>query len=115
MFQMKKRIPIGKGGMILTNNITLAKNAKYYSTQSKNDSIYFIHNNVGYNYRMSSINAAFAMAQLENMDFFLKSKLKLFNKYKNEINKIKGLQIYDVPHYAINNHWMNVLYIDNQL
>jgi|TARA_B100001964_G_C14250762_1_gene609840 dTDP-4-amino-4,6-dideoxygalactose transaminase len=64
---------------------------------------------------MSSINAAFALAQLEKINFFLKNKLNLFNKYKYKIDKIKGLSISDTPDYAINNHWLNILNINKKI
>jgi len=113
-FNGNKIITCGGGGMILTNNQILANKAKYYSSQAKDDPIYFIHNDIGYNYRMSNIHAAIGLAQLENINIFLKAKLKIFNKYKKELNNINGISIYDTPDYAVNNHWLNVLKIDKK-
>ena len=45
-----------------------------YSTQAKDDPVYFIHNNVGYNYKMNNLNAAFGLAQLEKISVFLKAQ-----------------------------------------
>ena len=113
-FNGNKIITCGGGGMILTNNQILANKAKYYSSQAKDDPIYSIHNDIGYNYRMSNIHAAIGLAQLENINIFLKAKLKIFNKYKKELNNINGISIYDTPDYAVNNHWLNVLKIDKK-
>ena len=101
--------------MIITNNINLAKKAKYYSTQAKNDPIYFIHDKVGYNYRMSNINSAIGMAQLENINFFLENKLKIRIKYKKELVNIQGLSLHMTPQYSTNNNWLNILNIDNKI
>ena len=60
---LNKIITTGGGGMILTNNYKLAK-AKYLTTQAKDDPINFIHNDIGYNYRMTNISAAIGLSQL---------------------------------------------------
>ena len=73
-FNANKIITTGSGGMILTNNYKLAQKAKYLTTQAKDDPIYFVHNNVGYNYRMSNISAALGLSQLKQLKYFLKKK-----------------------------------------
>ena len=73
-FNANKIITTGSGGMILTNNYNLAKLAKYYTTQAKDNPIYFVHNNIGYNYRMSNISAALGLSQIKQINFFLKKK-----------------------------------------
>ena len=67
----------GGGGMILTNDKKLAKKAKYLSTQATDDSIRYIHNDIGYNYRLTNIQAAVGLAQLEKINLFLKKKGKI--------------------------------------
>ena len=60
-----KTITSGSGGMIATNSITLAKKIRHLSTQAKTSMNEFIHDQVGYNYRMSNIHSAIGLAQLE--------------------------------------------------
>ena len=110
-FNGNKIVTSGSGGMILTNNSNFAKKAKYLSTQAKNNSLYSIHNNVGYNYRMSNIQAAVGLAQLENISIFLKLKLNIYKIYKEKIININGLSINSTPSYSLNNHWFK--YIKN--
>ena len=76
-FNGNKIITCGGGGMILTEKKELADKARYLITQAKNDKINFIHNEVGYNYRMSNLHAAIGVAQLEQIDKFLFKKKKI--------------------------------------
>ena len=67
--------------MILTNNKKLADKARYLSTQATDDSVKYIHNDIGYNYRLTNIQAAVGLAQLEKINTFLKRKLKIYECY----------------------------------
>ena len=110
-FNGNKIITTGSGGIILTSDKKIAKQAKYLTTQAKNDPIYYIHNEVGYNFRLNNIQAALGLAQLERLPYFLKKKKKIREYYLKRINNIKGLSIALVPDYAKNNHWLNILHI----
>ena len=83
--------------MILTNDLKIAKKAKYFTTQAKDDSIYSIHNEIGYNFRMANINAALGLAQLESLSKYIRKKKIIHERYKKKINKIKNLSVSDVP------------------
>ncbi len=111
-FNGNKIITTGGGGMILTQRQDLAEKAFYYTTQAKDDRIYFIHKNVGYNYRLTNVQAAMGVAQLENLDKFIAKKRKNYFIYKEKINKLQGLKIADIPFYARNNCWMYALQFD---
>jgi len=111
-FNGNKIITTGGGGMILTDNKTLAEKAKYLTTQAKDDSIRYVHNEIGYNFRLTNIQAALGVAQMEQLEKFLNIKQKIYEDYKSKIDNIDGLKITDVPKYAKNNHWMNLLYIE---
>ena len=73
-FNGNKIITTGGGGMILTNNQKIAKKAKYLITQAKDDPIYSVHNEVGYNFRLTNMQAALGTAQLESLSKFIKKK-----------------------------------------
>ncbi len=111
-FNGNKIITAGGGGMILTNNKQIADKARYLTTQAKDDAVRYIHNEVGYNFRLTNIQAALGVAQLEQLPKFLKRKRQNFSLYESALKKINGLSIATVPHYANNNNWMNVLQID---
>ena len=73
-FNGNKIITTGGGGMILTNNKKIAQKAKYITNQAKDDSIYSIHNEVGYNFRLPNVLAALGLAQLESLSAYIKKK-----------------------------------------
>jgi perosamine synthetase len=113
-FNGNKIITTGGGGMILTDDEALAEKAKYLTTQSKDDPVKYVHNSIGYNYRLTNIQAALGVAQLEQLPQIIKKKKDLFLSYKSSIQGIEGLSLSDTPSYADNNHWLNVLQIDKK-
>jgi len=98
--------------MIVTDNQKLADKARYLTTQAKDDGVRYIHNEIGYNFRMTNIQAAIGVAQLEQLEGFLENKKEISQNYNSEINNIRGLTIADVPGYSENNHWLTILQID---
>jgi aminotransferase in exopolysaccharide biosynthesis len=111
-FNGNKIITTGGGGMILTNNPALAEKAKYLTTQAKDDDARFIHHEVGYNYRLTNVQAALGIAQLELLPGFLENKQRNFEAYGKQLNQVAGLRLADSPGYARNNHWMYPLQIE---
>ena len=111
-FNGNKIITTGGGGMILTDSKSSAEKAVYLTTQAKNDPLKYIHNEVGFNYRLSNLQAAVGVAQLEKLPKFLELKKKIFSLYSDGISSISGLEINPVPKFASNNHWLNLLKID---
>ena len=75
----------------------------------------YIHDEVGYNYRLTNIQAAMGVAQLEQLPEFIETKRKIFSTYKEKVNLIPGLKISDVPDYATNNHWMTSVIVDEKV
>ena len=114
-FNGNKIITTGGGGMILTNDESLAKKAKYLTTQAKDDPIRYVHNEIGYNFRLTNIQAALGVAQLEQLPAVLKRKKEIYDFYQSTIENIEGLSLSKVPDYAYNNHWLNLLQIDNKV
>tara|TARA_S200000501_G_C20867952_1_gene762838 strand:+ start:3743 stop:4900 length:1158 start_codon:yes stop_codon:yes gene_type:complete len=112
-FNGNKIITAGGGGMILTDDLDLAKEAKYFTTQAKDDPIKYVHNNIGFNYRLTNIQAALGVAQLELLKTKLNKKREIHNYYKSMIKEIPGLKIASTPLYSSNNYWLNILQIDN--
>ena len=86
-FNGNKIITTGGGGMLLTDNPKIAERANYLTNQAKDDKIWFIHNDLGYNYRLTNIQAALGLAQLEKLPMFLNKKNNIYNKYSSSINK----------------------------
>jgi len=111
-FNGNKIITTGGGGMIVTNNEEYADKARYFTTQAKDDPIRYIHNEIGYNFRLTNIQAAMGVAQLEKLPEYIEIKKKNYNLYKEKIDKILGLHLAETPDYADNNFWMYSLQID---
>ncbi len=111
-FNGNKIITTGGGGMIVTNDSKYAQKAKYLTTQAKDDPIYYIHNEVGYNFRLTNVQAALGVAQLEKLQSYIEIKKQNYKFYKQEVDKILGLKIAEVPDYANSNYWFYCLQKD---
>ncbi|MFD0749658.1 LegC family aminotransferase [Mucilaginibacter calamicampi] len=113
-FNGNKTITSGGGGAIVTNNEALARRAKYLSTQAKVPHPWaFVHDEVGYNYRMPNLNAALACAQLEQLDGFIENKRELSALYQNEFEKL-GIQYCREIDGAKSNYWLNAILLKDR-
>jgi len=106
-FNANKIITTGGGGMILTNNKQIAKKAFFLSNQAKSDNIFFVHNKVGYNFRLPNINCAIGFAQFKYLKKFLYKKKLIHNYYKKNFNN--KIKLMAPPNYCSSNYWMNVI------
>ena len=113
-FNGNKIITTGGGGIILTDDEALAEKAKYFTTQAKDDPICYVHDEIGYNFRLTNIQAALGVAQLEQLPGFLLRKKDIHQQYNKAVEKIYELSMAAVPDYADNNHWMNLLQINSK-
>lgn len=113
-FNGNKMITTGGGGMVVTNNAGYADKIRYLSTQAKDDELYYIHDEVGFNYRLSNLQAALGVSQLGDLSKILKAKKNNFEIYKKKIKIIEGLTVGVQPDYADNNSWMVALQIDKK-
>jgi perosamine synthetase len=104
-FNGNKIITTGGGGMVVTNDEELARRVKHLSTQAKIDPIEYDHNEIGYNYRLTNIQAAMGVAQMESLDKFIATKRKNALRYKNLFSDSKYLEfIWEKP-WAMSNFW----------
>ena len=113
-FNGNKLITTGGGGAILTQSKFLSDKARYLANQAKNDSIKFIHNEVGYNYRMSNLHAAVGLGQIEKIKKILLNKKKIYNQYLKNISSIKGIKVLNHPIYCEANNWINLIRINKK-
>jgi len=111
-FNGNKIITTGGGGMIVSEDSALLKRAKHLTTQAKSDELYYIHDEIGYNYRMTNLQAAVGLAQLEQIEEFIKIKEDNYKLYKETINQIEGLKILDFRDDIRPNYWFYSLYCD---
>ena len=100
--------------MIITDDPELAKRAKYITTTAKVPHPYeFVHDEIGYNYRMPNLNAALGCAQMERLDEFLMIKAQLANQWdaffdQNDVRLVRAIDGNKT------NHWLNALVLDSK-
>jgi perosamine synthetase len=112
-FNGNKIITTGGGGMIVTENAQWAEKARYLTTQAKDDPLEYIHNEIGYNYRLTNIQAAMGVAQLENLGEFIARKREISDRYKEALENIPGINPMEEASYAKSIYWMSTVLIDD--
>jgi perosamine synthetase len=112
-FNGNKTITCGGGGVIITNDEKLGKLGKHLTTQAKVPHRWeFVHDHIGYNYRMPNINAALACAQLEQIEKFIENKRKLAKSYE-EYFVDKNIQFVKEPSQSRSNYWLNAILLNS--
>ena len=115
-FNGNKTITTGGGGAILTNNLELGARAKHLTTTAKLPHRWsFVHDEVGYNYRLPNLNAALGCAQLEQIPIFLSDKRRLFGHYRSAFANVSGVSVVAEPDACQSNYWLQTLLLDDSL
>ena len=113
-FNGNKIIASGGGGVIVTDDEVLAKRAKHLTTTAKIPHPYeYVHDEIGYNYRMPNLNAALLVAQLEQLDKFLESKRELASVYE-EFFKDTDISFIKEPKDSQSNYWLQAVMLENE-
>jgi len=108
-FNGNKIITTGGGGMILTDDEELAKKAKHLTTQAKVPHPWeFVHDHIGYNYRLTNVNAAIGCAQMESLDHLIVLKRDLAEKYM-DFFKNSDFTFFSEPEHCQSNYWLNAI------
>jgi perosamine synthetase len=112
-FNGNKTITTGGGGAILTNDVELSKRIKHITTTAKLPHRWnFVHDEVGFNYRLPNLNAALGCAQLEQLPGFLREKRRLFEQYQAAFSNVPGVHLVAEPTGSISNYWLQTLLLD---
>ena len=111
-FNGNKIITTSGGGMLVSNNEDGIKKVRFWATQSKEPVRHYEHKEIGYNYRMSNICAGLGRGQLKVLDKRIEKKTEIYNKYKNELEKVKEIKMQPIPKNTKPNHWLSVMTID---
>ena len=107
-FNGNKIITTGAGGMLVSNHPDWAEHAKHLSTQAKADELQFLHDEVGYNYRMTNVQASLGLAQLARLEDFIAVKQARYDQYRRGLDGVRGLRILpfrDEEGTGRSNHW----------
>ncbi|HVV80402.1 MAG TPA: LegC family aminotransferase [Pseudolabrys sp.] len=109
-FNGNKIVTTGGGGALLTNDAGLARRAKHLTTTAKIAHRWdFVHDEVGWNYRLPNINAALGLAQLEQLDGFVAAKRRLAGRYIAAFANVRGVTPIVEPERAVSNYWLNAV------
>lgn len=112
-FNGNKILTTGGGGAILTNDAELGRRAKHLTTTARvADRWNFVHDEVGYNYRLPNLNAALGCAQLERLGDMLKRKRALAGAYAGAFAALDGVTFLQEPDDTVSNYWLNTLVLD---
>jgi len=113
-FNANKIITTGGGGMVVSNNQDLLDKVAFLGVQAKTDSLYFVHDEIGYNYRMTNIQAAYGVDQIDRLEGFIETKIKNYNLYKQTIENIEGLTMLLFREDTRANHWFYSVIVDKE-
>ena len=113
-FNANKIITTGGGGMVVGDNYDLVEKVRFLSSQAKKDPLYFIHDEIGYNYRMLNLQAALGTSQIDELEAFIETKTKNYYLYKEEVDKIEGLELLTFRKGIRPNYWFYSLVVDKE-
>lgn len=106
-FNGNKIITTSGGGMMISNKEEYNKKALHWATQSKDKAPYYLHSEVGYNYRMSNIVAGIGRGQMTVLDERVKQKTHIYNTYKENFKDTEEIEM--MPVFEQPNHWLSVI------
>jgi perosamine synthetase len=113
-FNGNKVVTTGGGGAILTNDAELAKRAKHLTTTARTPHRWsFLHDEVGYNYRLPNLNAALGCAQLEQLPDMVARKRALAARYQQAFAAVEGARFLVEPPGTSSNYWLNAIVLDD--
>jgi perosamine synthetase len=112
-FNGNKIITTGGGGMIVTDDEAWARKAKYLTTQAKDDPLEFVHNEIGFNYRLTNIQAAMGCAQLEQLEEYIAIKRRIAATYAEAFDGVRGLTLMPHADWAESIFWMYTILVDS--
>lgn len=114
-FNGNKTITTGGGGMLLFQDEELGKFAKHLTTQAKVPHRWaFVHDHIGYNYRMPNINAALGCAQLENLERYVENKRETAQIYADFFKNVPDITFFTEPENCRSNYWLNVVMLKDK-
>lgn len=114
-FNGNKIITTGGGGAAVSNDSEALKHLKYLSTQAKDDGLYYIHNEIGYNYRMTNVQAAIGVGQMELLEEFISRKNKNYDKYCELFESVLDVEMMPFRENVRSNKWFYALKINRDI
>ena len=106
-FNGNKLITTGGGGMVVTADSALAERIRSLTIQAKSPGMEYYHTDIGYNYRLTNIQAALGLAQLERIEDFIASKRHIAAFYQRELGNVMGLKVCEEKEWAFSTYWLS--------
>ncbi|MDB4473223.1 aminotransferase class I/II-fold pyridoxal phosphate-dependent enzyme [bacterium] len=111
-FNGNKIITTSGGGMLVTDREDWALKARFLATQARDPAPHYEHSHIGYNYRMSNLLAAIGRAQLQNLNVHVENRRAIFNRYRDHLRKLPGIELMPEPEGWYSTRWLTILTID---
>jgi dTDP-4-amino-4,6-dideoxygalactose transaminase len=111
-FNGNKIITTGGGGMIATSDASMAEHAKHLTTQARLPGPEYLHDEIGYNYRLTNLAAALGVAQLERLPAFIERKQQIAARYDGALASLPGITVPPRPAWALPTLWLYSVLID---
>jgi dTDP-4-amino-4,6-dideoxygalactose transaminase len=105
-FNGNKIITTSGGGAIISASKKVNEYVKYLSNAARENCHYYLHNNIGYNYRMSNVLAGIGRGQLKNLDKKIEAKRFIYSTYKAILSDVDGITFLDEPDNSFSNRWL---------
>ena len=111
-FNGNKIITAGGGGAIVTDRADWADRARYLTTQAKDDPLEYVHEEIGFNYRLTNVQAALGAAQLEQLDEFVAAKRRIADTYERAFRDVPGITCMSQAPWAESTYWLYTILVD---
>jgi perosamine synthetase len=113
-FNGNKIVTSGGGGMVVTDDERLAARARHLTTQARSDAVEYIHDEIGYNYRLTSLPAAVGCAQLERLPEFVAAKRRIAEYYARALSDVAGISCFQASPDAYCTYWLFTVEVQPQ-
>lgn len=110
-FNGNKIITSGGGGLVVTDNERWAERARYLCTQAKDDPLEYVHHHIGYNYRLTNLQAALGVAQLERLGEYVERKRGIAQRYAQALSGVPGLTTMREATWARHSYWLSTILV----
>jgi perosamine synthetase len=111
-FNGNKLITTGGGGMVLTRRADWAARARYLMTQAKDDPVEYVHAEIGYNYRLTNLQAALGVAQIEKLNDYVAAKRRIAERYAAGLAGVDGITVMREAPWARSTYWLYTVLVD---
>lgn len=113
-FNGNKIMSAGGGGALIANDTNLIQRARLLSTQAREDLPFYHHLEIGYNYKMNNLSAAVGLAQLEQLDAFIKSRRLINQRYRDLLKNFPGIELQTESADSKSNYWLTAILVDKE-